>query len=129
MDRTILETILNKDSSKCIWDSIKQKYQGSSKIKRAQLQALHKEFELLDMKGDDSIDEYFSRTLSIVNWMNMHGKKVDQGTIVENILKYLTTNFDYVVCSIEESSDATTLSVDELWSKLMERDRRMKGCK
>lgn len=66
------------------------------------------------MKGDDSIDEYFSRTLSIVNWMNMHGKKVDQGTIVENILKSLTTNFDYVVCSIEESSDATTLSVDEL---------------
>jgi len=41
------------------------------------------------MKGDDSIDEYFSRTLSIVNWMKMHGKNVDQRTIGEKILKSL----------------------------------------
>ena len=28
LDRSILETILNKDTTKNIWDSIKQKYQG-----------------------------------------------------------------------------------------------------
>jgi len=33
--RTIMETILNRDSAKGIWDSMRQKYQGSTKVKRA----------------------------------------------------------------------------------------------
>jgi len=30
IDRTIMETILNRDTAKHIWDSMKQKYQGST---------------------------------------------------------------------------------------------------
>ncbi|CAL9001160.1 unnamed protein product [Prunus brigantina] len=51
IDRSILETILNKDISKNIWDSLKQKYQGTTRVKRAQLQSLRKEFEILHMKA------------------------------------------------------------------------------
>lgn len=40
LDRSILETILNKDTAKNIWDSMKQKYQGTTRVKRAQLQTL-----------------------------------------------------------------------------------------
>ena len=59
IDRSIMETILNKDSAKSIWDSIRQKYQGSTKVKRAQLQALRREFDLLEMKEEELVDEYF----------------------------------------------------------------------
>ena len=34
IDRPILETILCKETSKDIWDSMKKKYQGSSRVKR-----------------------------------------------------------------------------------------------
>jgi hypothetical protein len=37
IDRTIIETILNRDIVKHIWNSMKQKYQGSMRVKRAQL--------------------------------------------------------------------------------------------
>lgn len=47
IDRTIIETILNKETSKSIWESMKQKYQGTTRVKRAQLQALRREFEIL----------------------------------------------------------------------------------
>jgi hypothetical protein len=47
IDQSILETILKKDTTKDIWDSLKQKYQGIARVKRAQLQALRKEFEVL----------------------------------------------------------------------------------
>ena len=47
IDWTIMETILNRDIAKHIWDSMKQKYQGSTRVKRTQLQALRKEFEVL----------------------------------------------------------------------------------
>ncbi|TXG51514.1 hypothetical protein EZV62_024038 [Acer yangbiense] len=35
IDRSILETILSKESSKEIWDSMKKKYQGSSRVKES----------------------------------------------------------------------------------------------
>ncbi|RVW30043.1 hypothetical protein CK203_104589 [Vitis vinifera] len=59
LDRSVLETILNKDTVKNIWDSLKQKYQGTTRVKRAHLQALRKEFELLHMKAGESVNEYF----------------------------------------------------------------------
>ncbi|CAL8136224.1 unnamed protein product [Prunus armeniaca] len=35
IDRNIMETILVKDTAKQIWDSMKLKYQGSTRVKRA----------------------------------------------------------------------------------------------
>ncbi|KAL4347874.1 hypothetical protein GQ457_17G005850 [Hibiscus cannabinus] len=51
LDQTILETILNKDTTQSIWDSMKRKYHGTTRVKRAQLQAIRKEFETLQMKA------------------------------------------------------------------------------
>jgi hypothetical protein len=89
IDRTIMETILVKDSAKDIWDAIHRKYQGSTKVKLAQLQALRKEFEILAMKEGETIDEYIVRTLSIANKMAAHGEKMDQTLVVEKILMML----------------------------------------
>ncbi|GAU35605.1 hypothetical protein TSUD_30220 [Trifolium subterraneum] len=129
IDRTILETILSRNTAKEIWDSMRQKYQGSTKVKTAQLQALKKEFEILNMKIGESIKDYFSRTLDIANKMSAHGETMTQGTIVEKILRSLTSRFNYVVCSIEQSNDVTTMSVDELQSSLLVQEQRMKNQK
>ena len=60
IDCSILETILCKDTSKHIWDSMKKKYQGSARAKCQQLQALRTEFETLRMRSGESVTEYFS---------------------------------------------------------------------
>jgi len=67
IDRNVIETILNRDTSKGIWDSMKQKYQGSTKVKGAQLQALRRDFETLHMKEGETVNNYFGRTLIIAN--------------------------------------------------------------
>ena len=67
IDTAILETILQKATSKQIWDSLKKKYQGTARVKRAQLQALRKEFEILHMKEGESVNDYFARTLTVAN--------------------------------------------------------------
>lgn len=114
IDRNILETILNKDTPKDILKSMKQKYHGSTKIKRAQLQALRRGFEVLGMKDRETVDEYFSRKMAIANKMKAQGEKMDQIVIVEKILRSMTSKFSYVVCSVEESNNLTTMSIDEL---------------
>lgn len=68
IDKETLETILDKGMSKAIWDSMRQKYQGSTKVKRAQLRALRKEFELLALIGE-KVDKFLGRKLVVINKM------------------------------------------------------------
>ncbi|GAU44848.1 hypothetical protein TSUD_112220 [Trifolium subterraneum] len=127
IDRSILETILQRDTAKEIWDFMRSKYQGSTKVKRAQLQTLRKDFEVLAMKESKSVDDYFARTLAIANRMNAYGERLEQVVIVEKVLRSLLPKFNYVVCSIEQSTDVTTLSVDALQSSLLVQEQRLKS--
>ena len=125
IDRSILETILCKDTSKHIWDSMKKKYQGSTRAKRQQLQALRSEFEILRMKSGESVTNYFSRTMVIVNKMRTHGDKTEDVIIVEKILRSMTPKFNFVVCSIKESNNIEELSIDELQSSLLVHEQKI----
>ncbi|TXG72550.1 hypothetical protein EZV62_001129 [Acer yangbiense] len=124
IDRTILETILQKDTSKQIWDSMKRKYEGNERVKRSILQALRKEFETLEMKSREGVSDYFSRVMSVANKMKVHGEQMRDVTIVEKILRSLSDKFNYIVCSIEESKDIDRLSIDELQSSLVVHEQK-----
>ena len=125
IDRSLLETILKKDSAKDIWDSLKQKYQGTARVKRAQLQALRKEWEILQMKVGESVNDYFARTLTIANKKRIHGEQMNDVVVIEKILRSMTPKFDYVVCAIEESNNVEVMSIDELQSSLLVHEQRM----
>ncbi|RVW93398.1 hypothetical protein CK203_035133 [Vitis vinifera] len=125
IDKTIMETILDKNTTKSIWDSMRQKYLGSTRVKRAQLQALRKEFEILQMKEGEKVDEYFARVLTIANKMKAHEEIMGQNVIVKKILRSMTPRFNYVVCSIEESNNVDTMTIDELQSSLLVHEQRM----
>ncbi|XP_006574251.1 uncharacterized protein LOC114388882 [Glycine soja] len=104
---------------------MKKKYQGSTRVKRAQLQALRRDFETLAMKDGEYVFSYFARTMEISTRMRFHGEKMKDVTIVEKILQSLTPTFDYVVCAIEESKDLDALSLDELQSSLLVHEQKM----
>ncbi|GAU36022.1 hypothetical protein TSUD_211600 [Trifolium subterraneum] len=127
IDRSILETILDRDTAKAIWDAMRTKYQGSTRVKHAQLQALKRDFEVLAMGDSETVDEYFARTMATANKMTACGEKMTQVTIVEKILRSLPAKFNFVVCSIEQSNDVTTLSIDELQSRLIVQEQRLKS--
>ncbi|RVX05781.1 hypothetical protein CK203_023817 [Vitis vinifera] len=73
----------------------------------------------LKIKEGESVDAYFARTLIIANKMKIHGENMQQMVIIEKILKSMTSRFDYVVCSTEESNNLDTLTIDELQSSLL----------
>jgi hypothetical protein len=129
IDRSIIETILDKSSSKAIWDSMARKYQGSTKVKRAQLQALRGEFEMLRMKEEDSVNDYFAKVLATVNKMKIQGERIEERIVVEKILRSMGSRFNYVVCAIEESNNIETLSIDELQGSLLVHELKIKPVK
>lgn len=114
IDRAALEAILCKDTFKQFWDSIKKKYQANARAKHVQLQALCQEFEILQMKSGESFVKYFSRTMAVVNKMQIHGERLEHVTIVEKILCSMIRKFNFAICSIEKSKDIDILSLDKL---------------
>ncbi|KAA8528098.1 hypothetical protein F0562_035033 [Nyssa sinensis] len=79
------------------------------------------------MKEGETVDNFFARTLTIANKMKAHGETMSQTIINEKVLRSMTSKFDYVVCSIEESNDLNTTTIDELQSSLLVHEQRMNG--
>ena len=100
---------------------------GFTRVKRAQLEALRKEFEVLQMKEGESVGAYFARTLTITNKMKIHSENMKQVVIIEKILRSMTSRFDYDIYSIEELNNLDTLTINELQSSLLVHEQRLNG--
>ncbi|KAL6285137.1 hypothetical protein ACE6H2_009527 [Prunus campanulata] len=79
------------------------------------------------MKVGELVDEYFGRTLTVANERRINGEKLEDVVVIEKILRSMTPKFDYVVCTIEESKDLDSLSIDELQSSLLVYEQWMNG--
>ncbi|KAA8521233.1 hypothetical protein F0562_011930 [Nyssa sinensis] len=79
------------------------------------------------MKVGESMNEYFARTLVVVNKLGVNKGMINVVAAIEKIVRSMTPKFDYVVCSIEESNDLDALTIDELQSSLLVHEQRMKA--
>ncbi|XP_027915064.1 uncharacterized protein LOC114174419 [Vigna unguiculata] len=61
----------------------------------------------------------------IGNDMRTARKIMDDGHIVEKILRTLSDKYNYIVCSIEESKDINTMIVDELHCSLLVHEHKI----
>ena len=95
-------------------------------MKKSILNALRREFEILEMKKDESIKNNFGRVMIISNKMRSNGEDMPDKKIVEKIMHTLTKKFTYVVVSVEESKDTDNISINELKSFLVVHEQNFK---
>ncbi|XP_048235369.1 uncharacterized protein LOC125371114 [Ricinus communis] len=101
IDRTIFEQILDRKTTKKVWDSMKQKFGGNDKVNRSPLNLLRRDFEVSETKNDESITEYFTRVMTISNKMRSNRKDMLDSKIVEKILRTLIKKFTLLWVSSE----------------------------
>ena len=104
---------------------MKRKYQGSTRVKRAQLQVIRRDFEILQMQKGETVNDYIGKGMSLGNTMRMHGDSITDLAIVETILRSFTPKFDYNVCSIEEENNVEEMQIDELQSSLLVNEQKL----
>nr|GEV73397.1 putative RNA-directed DNA polymerase [Tanacetum cinerariifolium] len=126
IDRVTFEHILDQKTSKAIRDSMKKRFAGNERVNKSMLQKLRRDFEILEMKSNETIPEYFGKVLTISNQMRSNGETMTDVKIVEKILRILTKKYMFVVVSIEESKDIEQMSIEELQSTLLVHEQKFK---
>ncbi|TXG54509.1 hypothetical protein EZV62_019765 [Acer yangbiense] len=121
---TIFPRIMRATTAKQAWEILEREFQGDNKAKVIKLQTFRREFENLKMKESESVKEYFSRVIGVVNHMRTLGEDVTDQKVVEKILISLPEKYEHIVAAIEESKDLTALLVEQLMGSLESHEQR-----
>ena len=122
----MFEKVADATASKEAWEILKNSLQGFDKVNKIKLQTLRAEFDVLKMKESESISNFYSRLMVVVNQLRTYREEVDDVHAVETILRSFTPKFDYVVCAIEESKDLECMTVEQTEGSFLDNEEKMK---
>ncbi|KAH9328904.1 hypothetical protein KI387_001012, partial [Taxus chinensis] len=75
--------VMHCESTKEIWDKLKNIYEGDDKVKKTKLQTHRRQFKSLKMKDEEKIAAYLLCVDEIVNTVRGLGEKVEDAMIVQ----------------------------------------------
>ncbi|XP_019225444.1 PREDICTED: uncharacterized protein LOC109207022 [Nicotiana attenuata] len=107
------EKISSCDTAKEMWDKLEVTYEGISKVKETRINRLIRDYELFEMKEDESIKDMFGRFSKIAGDLKSFGRPYSSGEQVRKILRSLPTLWQPKVVALEYG-DLDKLSYDEL---------------
>ncbi|GKA46951.1 zinc finger, CCHC-type containing protein [Tanacetum coccineum] len=113
-------------TAKEVWDALKTRHVGVNRVQQAKQQTLKSEFEMLQMKENESIDSFVTRLTGIINKAASVGLAYEDSTLVRKLLNAVPDRFLQIVASIEQYSDLDTMSLDEAIGRLKTFEERLK---
>ncbi|KAF3635294.1 Squalene synthase [Capsicum annuum] len=124
LSNVIFTRIMACETPKEVWEKLKEDFDGSDRVKTVKLLTLKREFEMLRIKEGDTVKEYSSKLLKIINKIRLLGETFLDSKVMEKMIICLLARFESKMSAIEESSDLKTLSIIELISKLQDQEQR-----
>ncbi|XP_042423046.1 uncharacterized protein LOC122010594 [Zingiber officinale] len=114
----ILLHIAKKKTAKEVWDSLKTRYLGSDRVKKAHVQTLKSEIDALRMKETDTIDEFADKLSAMSNKFSVLGATLEDSSLVKKLLDSVPDKFFPIVADIEQFHDLETIPFEETIGRL-----------
>nr|GEZ72216.1 zinc finger, CCHC-type [Tanacetum cinerariifolium] len=73
-------------TAKAIWEALKTRHLREERVQQARLQTLKSDFEMLQMKEDETIDAFTTKLTTLVNKAASLGHTMEDGTLVRKLL-------------------------------------------
>jgi len=89
-----------------------------SKVKKVKLQAIKRQYELMEMMNEDKYVDCFVRLVTLTNQMKNCGEEMRLVVIMKKVLSTLTSQFDLIVVTIEETKELSEVKIEDLQSTL-----------
>ena len=81
--------IANAKIAKEAWDILKLSYKGVDKAQKSKLKYIWREYEKYEMSSSESVEQYFSCVVDLVNKIRIYGEEIPKSKVVEkNSLYY-----------------------------------------
>ena len=103
----------NKVTAKETWESLRTMNVGVERVKKAKIQMLKREFEILMMQEEDFVANFAAKLTRLVANMRSLGEKIAEGIIVSKLLRATPAKYDPIMSSIEQFGDLDTMTLDE----------------
>ena len=124
VSNAVFISIMTCESPKEAWDKLKEDFEGNTQTKLMQILNLKKEFEIQKMKESESVKEYGSKLMTIVNQIKLLGEDFPTQRIVEKLLVSLPEKYESKISYLEDSKDLSKISFTELINALQAVDQR-----
>ncbi|GKA27392.1 zinc finger, CCHC-type containing protein [Tanacetum coccineum] len=105
--------ITKHKTAKAIWDALKTRHIGKERVQQARLQTLKSDFEMLQMKEDETIDTFAGKLTTLANKAASLGHTFEDPTLVRKLLNVVPNKFLQIVASIEQYSDLSEMTLEE----------------
>ena len=90
------------------------------------MHTLLSEFELLQMREDDTVDSFTAKINSVVTRASELGTTLSQPTLVRKLLNVVPDKFTQIVASMEQYSDLETMTLEEAVGRLKTYEERLR---
>ncbi|XP_074324268.1 uncharacterized protein LOC141661183 [Apium graveolens] len=126
LEDTLL-TLAEKKTAKEAWEAVKTLCQGAERVKKARIQTLKAEFESMNMKDSDSLDDFCLKLNGLVTNIRALGESVADSYVLKKILCVVPKRFLQIASTIEQFGDVDTMTIEETVGSLKAHEERMRG--
>ncbi|KAL4304119.1 hypothetical protein GQ457_10G006780 [Hibiscus cannabinus] len=121
----ILLQIVKNKTAKEIWESIKTRYLGSERVKKARVQTLKSEFDALRMTETDTIDEFAGKLSAMTSKFSTLGVALEDSSLVKKLLDSVPDKYFPIVPGIEQFHDLETMPFEEAIGRMKAYEERI----
>ena len=123
----VLLSIADKKTAKEAWEAIKTMSQGADRVKKARIQTLKAEFEVMSMKDTDQLDDFYMKLNGLVSNIRALGEEVKESYVVKKLLRAVPSKFLQIASTIEQFGNLEKMSIEETIGSLKAHEERLKG--